>query len=269
MNTMKALLVAVIWMLALAGNAWADSKQDSVTADPVAAVFQRMKHGVCVGNFERDHDLQAVAGLDADYLDSVRDAGFSSIRFFFNNHKQPEFYATNVSHALKQGLVVNVCMFMFAKDRQQYVSRWREIATFYKDYPETLVFEMFNEPSLTPKLNDPTEVMDWINAAVAAIRGVSPKRIVLIGGPSYMQAPFLSKYVTPEHLTYKLPGGGGFAEDRYVMGAFHMYEPHAYTMPKGKLVTVDHFPKWKELVTGNFDLASQWGRRTRCSVQVA
>jgi len=210
---MKASLVRVIWMLALAGDAWADSKQDSVTADPVAAVFQRMKHGVCVGNFERDQDLKAVAELDADYLDSVRDAGFSSIRFFFNNHKQPKFYATNVSHALKRGLVVNVCMFMFTKDRQQYVNRWREIATFYRDYPQELVFEMFNEPSLAPKLNDPTEVMDWINAAVAAIREVSLKRILLIGGPSYMQAPFLSKYVTPEHLTYKLPGGG-FAEDR-------------------------------------------------------
>ena len=189
---MKPLIVTAIGMLALTGDAWADSKQDSVTADPVAAVFQRMKHGVCVGNFERDQDLKAVAELDADYLDSVRDAGFSSIRFFFNNHKQPEFYATNVSHALKQGLVVNGCMFMFTKQKQQYVDRWKEIATFYKDYRETLVFEMFNEPSLAPKLNDPTEVMDWINAAVAAIREVSPKRILLIGGPSYMQAPVLS-----------------------------------------------------------------------------
>lgn len=103
---------------------------------------------------------------------------------------------------------MNVCMFMFTNDRQQYVNRWREIATFYKDSPESLVFELFNEPSLAPKLNDPVEVMDWINAAVAAIRAVSPQRILLIGGPSYMQAPFLAKYVTPEYLTYTLSGGG-------------------------------------------------------------
>lgn len=258
--------VAVLSLLASvtfapAVDARADSKQDITAADPVAAVFQRMKHGICVGNFERDQDLKAVAELDADYLDSVRDAGFRSIRFFFNNHKQPEFYATNVAHALKQGLVVNVCMFMFTNDRQQYVNRWREIATFYKDSPESLVFELFNEPSLAPKLNDPVEVMDWINAAVAAIRAVSPQRILLIGGPSYMQAPFLAKYVTPEYLTYTLSGGGGFAEDRYVMGAFHMYEPHAYTMPKGKLVTVDDFPSWKKLVTDNLDLAAAWGKK--------
>jgi len=253
---MRYLIITVIWALALA-----DSKQDSATADPVAAVFQRMKHGICVGHFDRDQDQTAVAELNADYLDSIRSAGFNSIRFFFNTHRQPEFFASNVTYALKQGLVVNLCMFSFTKQKQEYVDRWKQIATFYKDYSPELVFEMFNEPSLAPKLNDPAEVMDWINAAVAAIREVSPKRILLIGGPSYMQAPFLSKYVTPEYLTYKLPGGGGFAEDRYVMGAFHMYEPHAYTMPKGKLVTVDDFPKWKKLVTDNFDLAAAWGKK--------
>gem|GEM_PF-5015453 len=117
-------------------------------ADPVAAVFQRMKHGICVGHFERDQDQTAVADLDADYLDSIRSAGFNGIRFFFNTQRQPEFFATNVSHALKQGLIVNLCMFSFTKQKQQYVDRWREIATFYKDYPQELVFEMFNEPSL-------------------------------------------------------------------------------------------------------------------------
>ncbi|MBM3861522.1 MAG: glycoside hydrolase family 5 protein [Verrucomicrobia bacterium] len=258
---MRYLIITVIWALALAGNALADSKQDSATADPVAAVFQSMKHGICVGHFDRDQDQTAVAELNADYLDSIRSAGFNSIRFFFNTHRQPEFFASNVTYALKQGLVVNLCMFSFTKQKQEYVDRWKQIATFYKDYPPELVFEMFNEPSLAPKLNDPAEVMDWINAAVAAIREVSPKRILLIGGPSYMQAPFLSKYVTTEYLTYKLPGGGGFAEDKYVMGAFHMYEPHAYTMPKGKLVTVDDFPKWKKLVTDNFDLAAAWGKK--------
>ncbi|MBM4153548.1 MAG: glycoside hydrolase family 5 protein [Lentisphaerae bacterium] len=246
---------------ALAGSSRADSKQDGATADPVAAVFQRMKHGICVGHFERDQDQTAVAELNADYLDSIRSAGFNSIRFFFNTQRQPQFFATNVSHALKQGLVVNLCMFSFTKQKQEYVDRWREIATFYKDYPPELVFEMFNEPSLAPKLNDPAEVMDWINAAVAVIREVSPRRILLIGGPSYMQAPFLSKHVTPEYLTYKLPGGGGFAEDRFVVGAFHMYEPHAYTMPKGKLVTLDDFPNWKKVVTENLDLAAAWGKK--------
>jgi lysophospholipase L1-like esterase len=236
------------------------ASSQTTAADPVAAVFERMKHGICVGHFERDQDQTAVAEVNADYLDSIRSAGFNSIRFFFNSNRKPEFFAANITYALKQGLVVNVCMFAFTKDKQQYVNRWREIATFYKDYPESLVFEMFNEPSLAPKLNDPTEVMDWINAAVAVIREVSPKRILLIGGPSYMQAPFLSKYVTPEYLTYTL-AGGGFAEDRCVMGAFHMYEPHAYTMPKGKLVTVDDFPNWKKLVTGNFDLAAAWGKK--------
>ena len=258
---MKSLLVAVIWPLALAGTLWADRPQDSAAADPVTAVFQRMKPGICVGNFERDQDQTAVAELNADYLDSIRSAGFNSIRFFFNSYRPPAFYSANVAYALKQGLVVNVCMFMFTNDRQHYVSRWREIAMFYRDYPDGLVFEMFNEPSLMPKLHDPAVVMDWINGAVGVIREVSPERILLIGGPAWMQAQWLSQFVTPQYLTYRRPGGGGFAEDRYVMGAFHLYEPHAYTMPKGKLVMLDDFPNWKKVVTGNLDLAADWGTK--------
>lgn len=75
-----------------------------------------------------------------------------------------------------------------------------------------------------------------------------------------MQAQFL-KYVSPEHLTYQLSGGQGFAEDKYLLGAFHMYEPWKYTMPKGKLVTLDDVPDWKEQVLGNLDLAAQWAKR--------
>ena len=76
---MKSMLVAVIAPLALAGTLRAESRQDSAVADPVTAVFQRMQPGICVGNFERDQDQTAVAELDADYLDSIRSAGFRDV----------------------------------------------------------------------------------------------------------------------------------------------------------------------------------------------
>jgi hypothetical protein len=119
---------------------------------------------------------------------------------------------------------------------------------------------MFNEPALSPKLTDNAAVMEWINAAVAAIREVSLQRILLVSGPQFMQAPFL-RFVSPEQLPYNLPGGGGFAEDKYILGAFHMYEPGKYTMPKGKLVTLEELPEWKQQVLGNLDLAAEWAKR--------
>lgn len=170
--------------------------------DPIAAVYERMTLGIQVGHFDHDQDRVPAAEVNSEYLDSVKAAGFKSIRLFINSDKAPAFYADNVSYALKQGLVVNLCMFVWnsVKTKEEYGARWKSVADYYKNYPEELVFEMFNEPALSPKLTDNAVVMEWINAAIVAVRAVSPKRILLVGGPQFMQAQFL-RYVSPEHLT--------------------------------------------------------------------
>ncbi len=259
MKIMKSLVIVVIWTLVVASV-----KSDITAADPVAAVFERLTPGIQVGHFDHDQDKEPVAAVNAEYLDSVKAAGFKSIRFFYATDKTPEFYAANVSYALKNGLVVNLCMFAWeynTKTKEAYVDHWKAAAEYYKEYPDDLLFEMFNEPALSPKMRDDPLVMEWISAGVTAIRQVSPKRIVLVGGPQYMQPEFLSKYVTPDYLTYKLPDGSGFAQDRYIIGACHMYEPWAYTMPHGKLVTLNDLPDWKKQVTGNLDLANLWAKK--------
>jgi hypothetical protein len=233
------------------------------TTDSAAAVFQRMQPGICVGHFDHDDDLTETASLNAAYLDSVKAAGFRSIRFFHSTQKRPVSYAANVRYALDAGLIVNVCLFANdanTKCAEDFVRHWRGIAEHYCDFPPALVFELFNEPALSPKLKDNAEVMRWINAAVAAIREVSPRRILLVGGPQFMQSQFLS-YVAPEHLTYRLPDGSGFAEDKHLIGAFHMYEPHNYTMPKGQRVTLGDLPHWQEQVTENLDRAAAWSAK--------
>jgi endoglucanase len=260
---MKSMFVAVIGMLALDGTLWAATKQDSVAADPVTAVLPRMQPGICVGHFDHDDDMSETASLNAAYLDSVKAAGFKSIRFFHSTQKPPVFYEANIRYALDAGLVVNLCVFANGantKSAEDFVRHWRSIAEHYRDFPPALVFELFNEPALSPKLKDNAEVMRWINAAIAAIREVSPRRVLLVGGPQFMQSQFLS-HVTPEHLTYRLPDGSGFAGDKHLIGAFHMYEPHNYTMPKGKLVTLADLPRWKEQITENLDRAAAWSAK--------
>jgi endoglucanase len=233
------------------------------TADLVAAVYERLSPGIQVGHFDHDQDTVPEAEVNAEYLNSVKAAGFKSIRFFHSTNQKPAFYAANVDYALKQGLVVNLCLFANGantKTKKEFANHWRAIAEHYQNYPAELVFEMFNEPALSPKLTDNAAVMEWINEAIVTIRAVSPKRILLVGGPQFMQAPFL-RFVSPEHLPYKLPGGGGFAEDQYILGAFHMYEPGKYTMPKDKLVTLEELPEWKQQVLRNLDLAAEWTKR--------
>lgn len=233
-------------------------------ADPVASVFSRMTPGVHVGHFDHDQDEEQVAAVNVDYLNSVKSAGFKSIRIFCETHRAPAFYAPNIQHALTNGLVVNLCLFAWdynTKTKEAFAAHWKALAECYKDYPDELVFELFNEPALSPKLTNAAVVMEWISAGITAIRTVSPQRILLVGGPKFMEAEFLSRHVTPEFLTYRLPDGTGFAADSRVMGACHVYEPWPYTMPKGKLVTLKEIPGWKEQVTGKLDLAADWGKR--------
>jgi endoglucanase len=233
-------------------------------ADPVAGVFSRMTPGIHVGHFDHDQDEEQVAAVNADYLNSVKSAGFKSVRIFCETHKAPAFYAPNIQHALTNGLVVNLCLFAWdynTKTKEAFAAHWKAVAECYKNYPDELVFELFNEPALSPKLTDAAVVMEWISAGITAIRNVSPQRILLVGGPQFMEAEFLSRHVTPEYLTYRLPDGTGFATDSRIMGACHVYEPWAYTMPKGKLVTLKDVPGWNEQVTGKLELAADWGKR--------
>jgi len=262
------LMLTALMLFSLIALGAGDAPQTvSTTAnplDPLSSIAGRMKNGICVGHFDHDQDKEAVAAVNAEYLDSVKSAGFKSIRFFYTTDKTPAFYAANVSYALKNGLVVNLCMFAWeynTKTKETFAGHWKAIAEYYKDYPDALVFEMFNEPALSPKLKNDPAVMEWVDAGIAAIRAVSPQRIVLVGGPQFMQAEFLVKYVTPDFLTYKLPDGTGFAQDKYIMGACHIYEPWLYTMPKGKRVTLNDLPDWKNQVIGKLDLAAEWAKK--------
>jgi hypothetical protein len=231
-----------------------------VAADPVAQIVNRMQPGVCVGQFDRDQEGPTIAEQNTEYLDSVKAAGFKSIRFFYESTRKPEFYSANVRHALDLGLVVNMCMFCYSRDKKDYVSSLKSMAEYYRDYPEELLFEMFNEPELCPKLTDKAQVMEWINEGIAAIRRISPKRIILAGGPAFNAPSMLEKFVTPEYLTYRSADGSGFAEDRYLVGAVHMYEPGSYTMGTKRKKLTD-IPQWQDKVDAPMQIAADWMRR--------
>lgn len=227
------------------------------TATAAGAVFEKMKNGICVGEFD-EFPNNASGNNNEEYMSLVKRAGFKSIRLFNNASQQPGYRAGVVSDALDQGLVVNLCMFAFAgTTKEQYVAKWKAVAEYYAGYSNDLVFEMLNEPRLAPGLTNNVETMDWVNAAVAEVRAVSPTRLLLIGGPQYLQPNFLSDYVTPAYLTYAV-NGISFTNDPNVFGAFHHYVPSAYTMPHGATNTLADFPTWQTTITNGLDEVAAW-----------
>lgn len=222
-------------------------------------LLQKLKNGICVGEFDKIEGNQNLQNNEK-YFELVRNAGFKSIRFFQPSYKLTNVYKPVIDDALAIDLVVNLCLTANgANSKIQFVNKWHDIAMFYKDYDNRLVFEILNEPKLYSSTNTLTdaEVMEWINDAIAEIRAISPNRILLVGGAGFLQPEYLKNGVNPTHLTYQV-NEINFTNDKNLIGAFHHYEPYKYTMPKGVRNTLADFSTWQKVVTDGLNTAENW-----------
>jgi len=232
----------------------------AASSQPSRTLFQRINNGINT-DFTPTQTLPDKVLYDPAYFDAVKSAGFESVRFFINYTTTPAIYAHIIGDAIDRGLVVVLCMWARNTGQEDFVNTWQAIADYYKDYPDGLVFELFNEP-LGSKVSDRKTVLQWYNAAIPAIRKTSRARTLLIGGPDWNQAEMLS-YLTTDYLTYKLPDGSGFAEDKYIIGACHYYLPMPFTHSNGVLTSLGKYPSWKEGVTRSLDILSQWAKASQ------
>lgn len=122
------------------------------------------------------------------YYDIIKEKGFNHIRFPVGFYKyvidgdenytlKPEFLPTlakAVDLALEAGLMIVLDAHPHnMSDKEGFIKVWTQVAEYFKDYPEELMFELANEPCY--KGND-----DYLNevqlATVAAIRKSNPTR---------------------------------------------------------------------------------------------
>lgn len=159
----------------------------------------RLGRGINLGNtFEAEQSWQSP--FVADDLKRIADLGFTHIRVPIRWERDdrsmatapytiyPEFMATIqsvVNEALKQKLHVIINMHhhndLFANPSAQkarFLSQWEQIADRFKSYPDSLLFEILNEPhdQLTPSLWN-----TYLSEALQRIRATNPNRCVLIG----------------------------------------------------------------------------------------
>lgn len=96
------------------------------------------------------------------------------------------------------------------KDR--FLAQWNQISTFFKDYPDSLLFEILNEPhgNLTAaKWNI------FTNDALTEIRKDNPTRVVLVGTPDWGGLGGLSELQLPD--------------DDNIILTVHYYNPFHFT----------------------------------------
>jgi hypothetical protein len=105
------------------------------------------------------------------------------------------------------------------------------------------------------------ETMEWYSACIQEIRRSNPTRLIAVGGPHFNGVQMLTEYVTPEHLSYTLEDGTGFADDPNIWGVFHCYHPKPFT--HGAIdqdINRDH-PGWRESILADLQEADAWSKK--------
>jgi len=195
---------------------------------------QRLGRGVNILGYDPIWRARGQARFKAEYFQQLKAAGFNSVRI--NLHPFRYMDATNnwalrsswfevldwaVSEAQKQGLAVILDLHEFnalgtdptGDNKEKFLAFWRQMTAHYESAPETVFFEVLNEPSqkLTPELWN-----EYFAEALAIIRKINPARTVIVGPAFWNSINHLADLKLPE-------------SERNLIVTVHFYEPFAFT----------------------------------------
>jgi endoglucanase len=255
--------------------------------------------GVNLGNaLEAPKEGEWGVTLKEEYFQIIKDAGFNSVRLpvRWSAHAltekpytiDPNFFkrvdwAINCAISRNLPVIVNVHHYieLYTKPlehKERFMALWKQIAEHYKDYPDTLLLEIFNEPddALTPEMWN-----EWLKEAHSIIRKANPTRTIVIGSANDNWISYLKFLKLPE-------------DDRNIIVSVHHYFPLNFTHQGAPWVTPQKIasflkdmeyihqsvPSWvtvgdsnawmgtkwmgndaeKREITDSFDAAAAWGK---------
>jgi len=212
--------------------------------------------------------------LKEEYFDMIKSKGFDHIRFpiRWETHIQnntpysiDSFFMKRidwaVSHTLARGLYAVINMHHhreFEKNpgggnKKKFLAMWSQIAKYFKDYPDNLYFEIYNEP--TDKM---TSVWNrYYEEVYDIIRKTNPRRKIIITLPEWGKISALNKMKLPEKIK----------NDENIYISFHFYEPADFCfqgMPNVPGIDKMHGIRWrgtpseKKKIITQLDKIAQW-----------
>jgi len=132
-------------------------------------------------------------------------------------------FFTRIDTVLSQALAANlaVVLDMHAYDemptdpsgqRERFLALWSQIASRYKDRPDTVAFELLNEPNT--QLD--TTWNDIAAAAITTVRATNPHRLLVVDTVYWADPSKISSLTLPN--------------DANLLVAVHLYEPKLFSM---------------------------------------
>lgn len=211
--------------------------EPSTSPDPnelAFAVNRRLGRGINLGNI---FDAPEEGAWGLHYQDAfpklIRDAGFDAVRLpvRWSTHAQPQapytidpVFLRRIDQIVRQCLDLDLAVVLNchhyeeihrdpAAHRQRLIAIWDQLARYFADKPQTLLFELLNEP------HDRLTAPIW-NALIAdllpVIRRSNPTRCVIVGPVAFNNLSELPSLQLPDH-------------DRYLIVTIHYYNPFRFT----------------------------------------
>lgn len=203
----------------------------------------------------------------------IRDAGFRHVRINLHPFRDAEAggvlsddYWKTLDWAIQQALEKKLAVVLdfhefleMAKDPQgkkaQFLAVWKQIADRYKNAPNTVLFELLNEPNgrLTPAV--------WnhlLREALAVVRKTNPHRTVIVGPGHWNNIELLEELDLPP-------------DDQNILVTVHYYNPFPFTHQgtpwteqKDKLgVSWKGDEQERRAILRDFDRAQAWATKHR------
>lgn len=202
---------------------------------PVDAFEQnrRLGRGVNIIGYDPIWRAREQARFQAKHFRLLKEAGFQSVRINLHPFRhmdptngwalRPAWFATldwAVEQATANGLQVILDFHEFNAmaekpdaRKEQFLAFWKQVAAHCRNAPNSVVFEILNEPNrgLTPALWN-----QYLREALAVIRQTNPTRNVIIGPAFWNSVDHLQEL--------DLPAG-----DRHLIVTVHYYKPMEFT----------------------------------------
>ncbi len=216
------------------GKSASAARQPSAPAHyaPVAPILS-LKRCVNLGNgLDAPSEGEWGVVLSEDHFSTAKAAGFDHVRlpvrFSAHAEQQPPYtidatFFARVDWALAQAkaqglpVILDVHHFNELSDEpdaqsERFIGLWKQIAERYASQPETLIFELLNEPN---KNLNPVKLNALYKRTIAAVRATNPTRILMLDSYFWANTNYLR--------TLDLP------EDPNLVAHFHMYQPILFT----------------------------------------
>lgn len=195
----------------------------------------RLGRGINLGNaLEAPREGEWGVTLRPEYFRLVREQGFNfvrvPIRWSAHAAKEPpytidEAFFERIDWVVEQALANDLAVILNIHHyeeimpdpqghRERFLALWKQIAARYQDAPDTVLFELLNEP-----FGDAMTAEVWnelAQAGLEVVRETNPRRFVVIGPVQWNNVERLDSLRLPE-------------TDRRILATFHFYEPFHFT----------------------------------------